>query len=199
MDKFVVLSMSGESKDVAKALSNDTAISIMNKLAETRMSATELSKQLKIPISTVQYNLDLLKNVNLIVDTAYRYSEKGKKVLYYEPAKKLIILAPEKEKASILNLLKNKLLVPIILGISAASGFLGQTIFGSSSTFSSKSMAAAPLLAGAEVSRAADNAAITAMYMAPKTMFYQQPWFIFFLGALFATIAIFVAYKMVKK
>ena len=196
MDKFVVLSMNNESKDVAKALSNDTAISIMNKLAEKKMSATELSKNLKISPSTVQYNLELLKKVGLIHDTAYRYSEKGKKVLYYEPAKKLIILAPEKEKASILNLLKNKLFVPLILGVSAVAGYLGQSIFNVSSATQSKSLAA-PQLAGAE---AADAFAATS-YIAPEYIkpFYHQPWFVFFLGALFATIAIFVTYKVLKK
>lgn len=199
MEKFVVLSMSGESKDVAKALSNDTAINIMNKLAEKKMSATELSKKLNMSISTVQYNLELLKKVGLIQDTAYRYSEKGKKVLYYEPAKKLIILAPEKEKASILNLLKNKLLVPIILGVSAVAGFLGQTIFGSSSSFSGQASLAPKLAMDNAAEEATAGAISQYLPLTSITPFYQLPGFIFFMGALFATIAFFVAYKLVKK
>ncbi len=191
MDKFVVLSMTSESKEIAKVLSNETAIKILNKLAEKRMCASELANELKMPISTIQYNLDLLKGVNLIQDTAYRYSEKGKKVLYYEPAKKTIILAPEKEKESILNMLKNKLLIPIVLGISAAIGFISQSLFGGISG-GSASFETAPLAES-------KTAGTIIAYEAPKIAFYQQPWFIFFLGALFATIAFLIAYLSLKK
>jgi len=192
MDKFVVLSMSGESKDVAKALSNDTAISIMNTLAEKKMSATELSKKLKMSISTVQYNLELLKKVGLIQDTAYRYSEKGKKVLYYEPAKKLIILAPEKEKDSIINLFKNRLLIPIVLGITAIIGLLWQSVFGSIATIKTGLIASIPQMETTITSAEVIYIQETSNYL------HHQPGFIFFLGALFA-IKIILIFRFVKK
>jgi DNA-binding transcriptional ArsR family regulator len=186
MNNFVVLSMTNEGRDVAKVLSNETAIKILNKLAEKRMSASEIAKELNLPISTVQYNLDLLKNAALIKDTAYRYSEKGKKVLYYEPAKKVIILAPEKEKESILNVLKDKFLVPIILAISLGVGFIGQALLGrevpnTSFEATAGKTAAAPLVT--------DAASLS------HVAFYQQSWFIFFLGALFATAIFVVVYS----
>ena len=195
MNKFVVLSMTNEGRDIAKVLSNETAIKILNKLAEKRMSASEMAKELNIPISTVQYNLDLLKSAALIKDTAYRYSEKGKKVLYYEPAKKVIILAPENEKESILNVLKDKFLVPIILAISLGIGFLGQTMLGTHSKVSAgASFGAAPT---AEKTVAAPL--VTDVTNLSHISFYRQPWFIFFLGALFATAIFVVAYMFNKK
>lgn len=200
MDKFVVFSMNDESKNIAKVLSNDTAISILNKLAEKRMSASEIVKELKLPVSTVQYNLDMLKEVKLINDTAYRYSEKGKKVLYYEPAKKLIILAPEKDKSTIINMLKNKFLIPIILGASAALGFAGQKLFSATSGVSMQAetaLAGAPVAKGAAIQAAETVAAATCEV--PITGVLQQPWFYFFLGALFATAILLIAYLVRKK
>ncbi|MCD6547094.1 MAG: winged helix-turn-helix transcriptional regulator [Nanoarchaeota archaeon] len=188
MDKFVVLSMTKESKEIARVLSNETAIKILNKLSEKRMSASEIAKELNLPMSTVQYNLDLLKGVNLIKDTAYRYSEKGKKILYYEPAKKLIILAPEKEKESILSVLKNNFVIPIALGLSIFAGFLGQTLF-------TKPIKKAVTMTGAE----APTASATAVYETTKIAFYQQPWFIFFLGAVFTTLIFITAYLVRKR
>jgi ArsR family transcriptional regulator len=130
MEKFIVMSLEDEnSKKLAKVLSNDTSLKIMNKLAEKRHSPSELAKVLDMPLSTVQYNLDLLKESNMVKETAYRYSEKGKKISYYEPVKKLIIIAPESEKPSILNILKDKLLVPLSLVIASLVGFGLQPFF----------------------------------------------------------------------
>ena len=58
------------SKQLAKVLSNETALKILNKLAESRHSSSELAKALGIPISTVEYNLGLLVDANMIKETA---------------------------------------------------------------------------------------------------------------------------------
>ncbi|MCD6576109.1 MAG: winged helix-turn-helix transcriptional regulator [Nanoarchaeota archaeon] len=182
MDNFVVLSMTDEGKDVAKVLSNETAIKILNKLAEKRMCPSEIAKELNLPLSTVQYNLELLKKVNLIRDTAYRYSEKGKKVLYYEPAKKVIILAPKKEKESILSVLKDKFLIPIVLIASLGVGFAAQRLFGSTKQ---AYFAMAPL---------AEKAAAVSSTTTLQITTQIPPWLIFFFGSLFAVVALAVFY-----
>ena len=51
MDKFIVVSMDEQGNDMAKALSNKTAMKIINKLSSKRMSASELAKKLKMPKS----------------------------------------------------------------------------------------------------------------------------------------------------
>lgn len=130
MEKFIVMSLEDEnSKQLAKVLSNSTALKIMNKLAEKRFSPSELAKELNLPISTVQYNLDLLKQANMIKETAYRYSEKGKKVSYYEPVKKLIIIAPENEKNSIVDILKDKFWIFAAVVITIIIGYAIQPFF----------------------------------------------------------------------
>lgn len=180
MDKFIVMSLEEEdSKQLAKVLSNETALKILNKLAEKRHSPTELAKQLGMPISTIQYNLDLLNKSGMIKETAYRYSEKGKKVPYYEPVKKMIVIAPEGEKPSVLNLLKDKFLIPISLGITALLGFGAQYLFAGNQQAMQETKEVAAV-AGAQV------VASTVTYQI--TPFYQQLWFIFFLGGLLALV-----------
>lgn len=130
-EKFVVLSIDdASSKDVAKVLSNDTSRKILEKLASRLHSPTELSNSLKIPLSTVEYNLDLLKKAGMIKLKGFKYSKKGKNIKYYEPAKKIIIIAPEKQsKENIFNILKDKLLVPLIVASSICTGYFVNTLF----------------------------------------------------------------------
>ena len=180
MDKLIVMSLEDEnSKQLAKVLSNDTALKMLNKLAETRCSASELSKQLGIPISTIQYNLELLTKSNMIKETAYRYSEKGKKVLYYEPMKKLIVIAPENEKLSVFNILKDKFLAPISLGIAALVGYGLQPFFMSQQKFATA--AGAPAFEVVNV----------------QTPFQFEPWVVFIIGGLI-TLVILLSLTYIK-
>jgi hypothetical protein len=79
----------------------------------------------------VQYNIDALKKAGFIKDTGYRYSEKGKKVLYYEPARKIVILAPKKEEKNILAKLK-MFLIPLIFAITSVGFGITSIILGRS-------------------------------------------------------------------
>ena len=120
-DKFVILSIRDkESKDVANALSNDKARLILEALTEQTYSPTQLSNKLDLPLSTVQYNLDLLTKSRMIKINKKRWSVKGRRINYYEPAKKFIIIAPEKKNKD--DMLKMLGLVPAMLAIVAAAG-----------------------------------------------------------------------------
>jgi len=150
-ENFVVVSLEDEkSKDVAKILSNDTARRMLEELSKGRKSISELSEELEVPISTVQYNIDALKKAGFIKDTGYRYSEKGKKMLYYEPARKIVILAPKKEEKNILAKLK-MFLVPLIFGIASIGTGITSILLGRSGFAIRESMAAAPVAAGESV------------------------------------------------
>jgi len=191
MDKFIVMSLEGEdSKQLAKVLSNETALKILNKLAEKRHSPTELAKHLDIPISTIQYNLDLLSKSGMIKETAYRYSEKGKKVLYYEPVKKMIILAPESEKSSVFNILKDKFLVPVSLGIAALVGYGLQPFFTGQQAIQAEATAGAPA-----IGEAAKGISIPPAGFIAQPQF--EPWMIFLFGGLL-TLIILLSLSYVK-
>jgi len=199
-DKFVVLGLKDKkSKELAKALSNEKAQQILSKLAEKKMSPTDLSKALDLPLSTVQYNLDVLTKSGLIKQKWYKWSKKGNKIRLYEPARKIIVLSPERTDEDSLKALLSKI-VPAVLGVAAVVGFGIQKFFSKPSAlititeeiFKTPSLTAesAPMAAGAAelaMDSAQDQLVEQTVQLIPAE---QNLALIFFLGALLATIAI---------
>ncbi|MBN2142429.1 winged helix-turn-helix transcriptional regulator [Candidatus Woesearchaeota archaeon] len=125
-DPFLLVSLEeSESKALAQVMSNDTARKILDFLSKEEDSATEteLSKRLKVPLSTVHYNLQALLKANLVQTEEFHYSEKGKEVLHYSLANKLIIIAPKKANV---ESFKDKLkgLLPIALVSLGVAGII---------------------------------------------------------------------------
>ena len=76
---------------------NDTARKILDFLSkESSASETDIAKRLKVPLSTIHYNLQALMKANLVEAEEFHYSQKGKEILHYSLANKLIIIAPKK-------------------------------------------------------------------------------------------------------
>ncbi|MEM0230943.1 MAG: helix-turn-helix domain-containing protein [Candidatus Woesearchaeota archaeon] len=99
-EPFVLVSLEEKKlKQIADALSSETAKAIMSLLSE-RQSATEteISEALNVPISTVHYNLKKLIESGLVVSNEFHYSSKGKEVNHYSLANKYIIITPKKEE-----------------------------------------------------------------------------------------------------
>jgi len=121
-ESFLLVSLEDDkSKKLAQVLSNDSSRKILDLLSKHEfMTETEISKKLKIPISTVHYNLDILVKSKLINDDHFTYSEKGKKVNHYSLANKYVIIAPKKSEALFDRL---KEFLPIIF-ITGAIGFM---------------------------------------------------------------------------
>ncbi|MCK5282636.1 MAG: helix-turn-helix transcriptional regulator [Nanoarchaeota archaeon] len=95
-EKFLLVSLKdNKTKKLAQIVSNDTARMILDYLAENEATESELSQQLRIPISTVHYNLQQLVNGKLVEAEEFHYSEKGKEVMHYKLANKYIIIAPK--------------------------------------------------------------------------------------------------------
>ena len=112
-NKFLLLSLNQkESKAVAQTLSNDTSRKILDYLTEKQeSSASELSKNLNIPLPTIDYNLKQLVKTNLVESKEFLWSKKGREIDLYRLAKKLVIIAP---KSTSLKEIKNLLPVGII-------------------------------------------------------------------------------------
>ena len=96
-ETFVLVGLKdSESKNIAQSITNDTCRKILNFLGEKKEATeSQIAEKLDIPPSTANYNLEQLKKVGLVTAKHFVWSEKGKRVLIYTLAKKLIIIAPE--------------------------------------------------------------------------------------------------------
>jgi Predicted transcriptional regulator len=107
--RVLVLPVNGESRKITQILSNETSLKILELLGKKSMSATNIAEELKLPLTTVKYNLDSLIESDLIKVKQIKWSQKGRQVKVYESAEKLIVLVPSKssiDALSIINLLQ---------------------------------------------------------------------------------------------
>jgi predicted transcriptional regulator len=125
-DKLLVVPLGEESKAITQTISNDTAMRILDLLAETALSTSAIAKRLDIPLTTAQYNVEKLIEAGLAKVEKTKYSEKGREVKLYAPARRFIVLVPEKTtgQAVIEALKKYLVLIPIVLVASVAVEYL---------------------------------------------------------------------------
>jgi DNA-binding transcriptional ArsR family regulator len=192
-EPYLLVSLDEEkSKTLAQVLSNDTARKILDHLSKKEHATeTDISKDLKVPLSTVHYNLDLLVKADLVSNQSFTYSEKGKEIVHYVLSNKYVIIAPKRT-----DFLKEKLrqFLPVLLittGISLGIKYFlraQQTVY-----------AAAPMLQKA----AADSseAVATGMRSAVETPITQTQefavWFLF--GSVAALVIYFVWAEIILK
>ncbi len=105
--KFLLLSLDDEkTKKIANIVNNDSSKKILEYLSEKSATESQIAKELKLPISTVHYNIQQLLDAKLVDWKDYHYSEKGKEVRHYTLANKYIIIAPKEEKEGLLDIIK---------------------------------------------------------------------------------------------
>jgi DNA-binding transcriptional ArsR family regulator len=81
-----------KSKKLAQVISSDTCRRVMDALSEKEYTASELAKNLNIPLSTIHYNLEQLVSSGLVIADEFHYSKKGKEILHYKLASKYIVI-----------------------------------------------------------------------------------------------------------
>jgi len=114
-EKYLLFSLDDEkSKKLGEVISSSMCKKIVNLLAESELSETEISKELKVPINTVEYNLRKLIEAGMIERAKHWWSVKGKKIDTYKVANKLIVISPRK---SVVGKLKSIVPVALISGI----------------------------------------------------------------------------------
>ena len=115
-EKYILVNLEDEkSKKIAESISNKTARKILDYLSnKEEAGAEEISKELKLPISTIDYNLKNLKKAGLIETKHFEWSQRGKRIILYSLARKFIVIAPK--ISNIKKELKN--IIPLI-GITA--------------------------------------------------------------------------------
>ena len=122
-EKLIILPLGEESRKMTQVISNDTARQILELLADTPLSASDIAQSLQIPLTTIAYNLENLESVGLIKIDKIKYSEKGREVKIYAPVRKLIVLLPEKtDRKSVGDMLRKYL--GVILAAVFASGLI---------------------------------------------------------------------------
>lgn len=159
-EKYVLMDLKDKSsKELATVLSSPTAKKILDLLSEkNKLSESDISKELSIPISTVHYNLSILCKAKLVEVREFHYSEKGREVNHYSLANKLIIIAPSKVDDSMKNRIKD-LFLSIVFGVF----FIG---VGALSFLKAKSLQVLSYSTGA----AANDASVEAFKSAPDVI-----------------------------
>lgn len=93
---FLLLSLNDDkAKKIANVVNNDSCSKILDYLSDREATETEIVKDLKLPASTVNYNLKQLLDSRLIVWEKSHRSEKGKEVKHYTVANRYVIIAPK--------------------------------------------------------------------------------------------------------
>ena len=98
---------------VASVLNNKTSKKILEYLTDnSETSEEDISKDLKMPINTVEYNLKKLLETGLIKKSKkFFWSKRGKKINLYEVSNKHIVISPKSTKPS-MSILKT--ILPIM-------------------------------------------------------------------------------------
>lgn len=111
-----------QATQLAEVLSNATSRKIINYLAEQEdATETQISDVLQLPLSTVHYNLQKLKESQLVAVEEFHYSKKGREVDHYKLANKYVIITPKPVRG-----IKTQLrsILPVGLGVLVASGII---------------------------------------------------------------------------
>ncbi|MFH1506139.1 MAG: helix-turn-helix domain-containing protein [archaeon] len=199
-DSFLLLNLKEDkAKKLAQVISNETARKILDFLTKKEATESEIAKDLKIPISTVHYNLKHLKSSGLVIVDEFHYSAKGKEVDHYKLANKYIIITPKDTPAIAKALRKFLPITGIVVGLSAAMYF-ANSIFRATGGMQEKTLMMAPAadaFLAEETARAANSAVEPVVTHSP--IFFQQSFALWFLyGALFV-IAIYLLWTWLEK
>lgn len=118
-----------KAKKLAEVISNDTSRKILSYLSEQEATESGVSKSLRIPMSTVTYNLKNLIKAGLVETKEFKWSTKGKEMDIFRVKKRYIIITPGKSEVK----QDLKKLWPVVLGGAVVGGlieiFTRKTIF----------------------------------------------------------------------
>jgi DNA-binding transcriptional ArsR family regulator len=192
---FVLLSLNDEkAKKLSNVLGNVTCRKILDYLASKgEATETQISKDLKIAISTVHYNLNLLDENGLVSKDEYHYSEKGKEVIHYKMKNRYIVIAPDhSDEKSILDKLKG--IIPAAIILAAGTLIVGFfDFFFRAKSASTLNIMAAKTMASESADAAGAAAVQTAMPLARSApVVSSQPHFTlwFFAGGVMVLIGV---------
>lgn len=96
-EKYLMFSMDDDRlKYLSESLSNPSCKKILDLLSEKELTETDIARELKIPLNTVDYNIKKLIKAGLIEKTSHFWSLRGKKMPVYRVSNKKIVISPKK-------------------------------------------------------------------------------------------------------
>lgn len=99
-EKHILVSLGDErAKEIAEVIGNKSCGRILDLLAEGDLTLSEISRKLKMPINTVDYNIKKLVRARLVEKASHWWSVKGKKMPTYRVSDRKIIISPRKSMA----------------------------------------------------------------------------------------------------
>ncbi|MBT5023017.1 helix-turn-helix transcriptional regulator [Candidatus Woesearchaeota archaeon] len=167
---FLLVSLNDKkARKLASAIKNPSCRKILDFLATKEdVTETQISKETKIPLSTVHYSMKQLIETKLVKSDEYHYSSKGKEVNHYKLANKYVIIAPEEHKKDIREKLKT--IIPVVAIVGAVGlvfsfftnsiGRIGSSIQASDMSESAKAFGAEPMAMQMENAPVMANTAI---------------------------------------
>jgi len=195
-NKINIIELS-EASSLAKIISSKTAQNMIKYIGDhEKCTASQIKNDLKIPASSVHYNLKALVESKIIDDSEFTYSSKGKNVVHYSVSEKILIIIPRKQT----NPIELKTLIPGILAVSTiiVFSFISKLFQNSSSRlFQSKNEFA--------LDSAIMSASPRASSVAIQTTNTASNWFLsseFILGLVIASICFIgsiLLFKYIKK
>ena len=123
-DVLVIPLASEERKKIAKALSNETTVTILQELAQQALSATELAEHLNLPLTTVKYSIDALIEAKLIRIVSISLSPKRREVKIYTAVQRAIVFTPEKTSPDTFRIIRRLLPYFVVILISLPLAFV---------------------------------------------------------------------------
>lgn len=126
MSDIILLSLDEDFNELLPVINSKSAKSIISFLSKRKEATeSEIADKLKVPLSTVHYNITKLKEAGLVKSDSYHYSKKGKKIEHYSLNKKAFLIVPTKNNG-FSDFVKH--LVPILIAFGIVS--LALSIYG---------------------------------------------------------------------
>lgn len=123
--KLIITPLDESTEKIGEVLANDTCRKILNLLASEPLSSSQISEKLNSPLTTVEYNIDRLSEAGLITVHHKKFSTKGRRVNFYAPAEKFILIAPKSmQPAKIMRTLRT-LALPVVAILILTIGIFG--------------------------------------------------------------------------
>jgi DNA-binding transcriptional ArsR family regulator len=89
-------------KYISEIFGSESCKKILNLLAEKELTETDIARELKMPLNSVDYNVKKLVKAGLIESGSHWWSVKGKKMPSYRVSDKQIVISPKRMSSSIL-------------------------------------------------------------------------------------------------
>ena len=182
-EKHITVSLGDKKvKEIGEIIGNKTCNKILDFLASEDGTVTDISRKLKIPLNTVDYNVKKLVKAGLIEKSSYWWSVKGKKMPSYRVANRKIIISPKKSVAKVFAW---------VIGLTGLTAFTMREFMVDTAINMGGAPKAASNIAAGELDLLAEMAPMRGLESAS---FWSGlgPWSWFLIGAWFAVVLFFV-------